>query len=110
VCAECIRTRRDESLPRAAAVHERARRDYRLPEAPPRATDGARCPLCAHECRIAEGQRGYCGLRTSRQGRLVHLAGVPQRGLLEWYRDPLSETLIIGKSHAQEVVVKVKKN
>ena len=29
-------------------------------------------------------------------------------GADEWYRDPLSETLIIGKSHAQEVVVKAK--
>jgi len=89
VCAGCIRSHPDDALPRAAAVHARARRDYRLPEAPPRATGGARCPLCAHECLIAEGQRGFCGLRTARQGHLVHLGGVPRRGLLEWYRDPL---------------------
>jgi pyruvate formate lyase activating enzyme len=28
-------------------------------------------------------------LRVNRDGRLVHLAGTPQRGLLHWYRDPL---------------------
>jgi len=38
---------------------------------------------------IAEGEYGYCGLRTVKQGKLVHLAGTPERGLLHWYRDPL---------------------
>jgi pyruvate formate lyase activating enzyme len=38
---------------------------------------------------MAEGDRGYCGLRTVRGGRLVHLAGTRRRGLLAWYRDPL---------------------
>jgi pyruvate formate lyase activating enzyme len=47
------------------------------------------CNLCSNECSIGEGERGYCGLRTVRQGKLVHLAGTPQRGLLHWYRDPL---------------------
>jgi pyruvate formate lyase activating enzyme len=28
-------------------------------------------------------------LRTVRTGKLVHLAGTPERGLLHWYRDPL---------------------
>ena len=38
---------------------------------------------------MAEGDRGYCGLRAVRDGRLVHLAGTRRRGLLAWYRDPL---------------------
>jgi pyruvate formate lyase activating enzyme len=45
--------------------------------------------LCARECSIGEGERGYCGLRTVRQGRLLHWAGIPARGLLHWYRDAL---------------------
>ena len=45
--------------------------------------------LCSNECSIGEGERGFCGLRTVHQGRLVHLAGTPQRGLLHWYRDAL---------------------
>jgi pyruvate formate lyase activating enzyme len=45
--------------------------------------------LCGNECVIGEGGQGYCGLRTVREGRLIHLAGTPERGFLQWYRDPL---------------------
>jgi pyruvate formate lyase activating enzyme len=38
---------------------------------------------------MGEGERGYCGLRAARSGKLAHLAGTPERGLLHWYRDPL---------------------
>jgi pyruvate formate lyase activating enzyme len=38
---------------------------------------------------MAEGERGFCGLREVQGGCLRHLAGVKQRGLLQWYRDPL---------------------
>lgn len=31
------------------------------------------CHLCAHDCRIAEGKRGICGVRENREGRLVSL-------------------------------------
>ncbi len=71
------------------AKHAASRRAFGLPETPPRFLGGRTCPLCSHECRIGEGERGYCGLRTVRAGRLVHLAGTPARGLLTWYRDPL---------------------
>lgn len=73
----------------AEAVHAAARRQFGLPPAPQRAPGGRPCCLCAHRCSIAEGGRGYCGLRTVEDGRLVHLAGTPARGLLQWYRDPL---------------------
>ncbi|MDQ7848891.1 MAG: radical SAM protein [Armatimonadota bacterium] len=73
----------------AAAAHAAVRRAFRMPPAPPRTAGGVRCGLCPHGCVIGEGETGYCGLRTVRRGRLVHLAGVPARGLLHWYRDPL---------------------
>jgi pyruvate formate lyase activating enzyme len=50
---------------------------------------GVRCVLCSRQCRVSEGDRGYCGLRTVTNGRLIHLAGTPRRGVLHWYRDPL---------------------
>ena len=89
VCRDCIRTRPDEALPITSALHGEVRSAFGLPVVPPRTAGGARCTLCARECVIGEGERGYCGLRTARQGRLVHLAGIPRRGLLEWYHDPL---------------------
>jgi pyruvate formate lyase activating enzyme len=44
---------------------------------------------CGAGCLIAEGERGFCGLRTVREGKLRHLAGTRRRGVLHWYRDPL---------------------
>ncbi|HID09898.1 MAG TPA: radical SAM protein [Candidatus Latescibacteria bacterium] len=89
VCLSCIRRRPEETLPYLREAHRAAREEFRLPPAPPNSPDGASCGLCARECRIGEGEMGYCGLRTVREGKLVHVAGTPERGFLHWYRDPL---------------------
>jgi pyruvate formate lyase activating enzyme len=89
LCLQCIRTRPTEALRIAESVHADARRRFDLPPFPPRTLVGVKCPLCAQQCQIAASEIGYCGLRTVRGNRLVNLAGVPGRGILEWYRDPL---------------------
>ena len=89
VCIACLRQRPIEALAVTRRAHAKTRREFGLPPEPPHTEGGVRCALCANECRIGEGERGYCGLRTVRHGRLVHLAGTPARGLLHWYRDPL---------------------
>lgn len=89
ICLDCIRRCPMEALQVAAEVHATTRRAFGLPEAPPRTEGGIRCELCVNECVIGEGERGYCGLREVRGGKLRHLAGTPERGLLHWYRDPL---------------------
>ncbi len=89
VCRTCLRERPQQALAVAEKAHAATRRVFGLPEAPPRATDGFRCGLCVWDCVIGEGETGYCGLREVRNGRLLHLAGTPDRGLLHWYRDPL---------------------
>jgi len=88
-CADCIRSHPDETLPLIREAHAAARREFGLPEAPPKAEDGVRCQLCANECSIPEGERGFCGLRENRGGKLISLAGLPSKGILHWYRDPL---------------------
>jgi pyruvate formate lyase activating enzyme len=88
-CLRCIREQPEDVLPHAHAAHEEARAAFGLPLVPPQAAGGVRCALCARECRIGEGERGFCGLRTVESGRLRHLAGTRRAGLLEWYRDPL---------------------
>ena len=89
VCGPCIRARPAEALPLIRKAHARSRNEFAQPVTPPRTPGGKRCALCVHECIIGEGELGYCGLRTVREGRLVHLAGTAERGLLHWYRDPL---------------------
>jgi pyruvate formate lyase activating enzyme len=89
ICLDCIRAQPQEAQNHALAVHAESRTSFGLPTEPPDDAHGVRCPLCVQECRIGEGERGFCGLRTVRDGRLVHLAGTPGRGVLHWYRDPL---------------------
>ncbi len=89
LCRACIAARPAEARVIAERSHRAGRRVFDLPLQPPQALGGVRCGLCSQACRIGEGERGYCGLRTVRNGRLVHLAGTPEQGLLSWYRDPL---------------------
>lgn len=89
VCCDCLRERAADARRRVEAVHARSRAEFDLPARPPRHPNGVRCALCSNECLIDENERGFCGLRTVRNGKLVHLAGTPERGLLHWYRDPL---------------------
>lgn len=89
VCLEYIRSRPREALPVADAAHAASRRLFGLPERPPRTEGGHRCGLCVHTCVIGEGERGYCGIREVQHGKLRHMAGTPDQGLLHWYRDPL---------------------
>jgi pyruvate formate lyase activating enzyme len=89
VCIECLRARPEEALVLASQAHAQERRYFGLPEEAPHVEGGIHCGLCARDCAIGEGGRGYCGLRTVREGRLEHLAGTPERGALQWYRDPL---------------------
>jgi len=89
VCVDCIRQRPEAVMPGLRRIHAETRREFDLPEAPPRAEAGVRCPLCVNECLIAEGEQGFCGLRANAGGKLVHLAGTARKGILSWYFDPL---------------------
>ncbi len=89
VCVDCVRNRFAAARPHIERAHAESRAAFGLPTRPPRQDGGVRCNLCVNECVIGEGDRGFCGLRTVRGGKLVHLAGTPARGLLSWYRDPL---------------------
>lgn len=88
-CAACIRSRPDAALPPILETHGRIRGEFDLPPEAPRTPSGVTCTLCANACRLGEGELGLCGLRTARQGRLVHLAGTPRGALVSWYDDPL---------------------
>jgi len=62
---------------------------FDLPARPPNSPEGISCGMCANNCRIEVNEKGFCGLVYNVEGRLVRLGGVPERGVLEWYYDPL---------------------
>jgi len=77
-CADCIRNKTEKILPLIRGAHTRSRDQFGLPPEPPR--HGVRCGLCVNDCRIPPGEKGYCGLRANKDGKLIHLGGTPERG------------------------------
>lgn len=107
VCLDCLQENSSQLEQTIASVHTGSRAPFNLPGAPPRSGDGIRCRICGNECQIKEGERGFCGLRTVQKGRLVHLAGKPRNGLLQWTRDPLPANCVAswvceGSNHPEE--------
>lgn len=88
VCLNCIRQCPNEAIEITAGRHAASRAAFQLPSAAPRG-GAVHCGLCVQDCWIADGEFGYCGMRSVSAGQLVHHAGSPKRGLLHWYRDPL---------------------
>jgi pyruvate formate lyase activating enzyme len=86
-CAGCIQNHFDIVWPQIKKVHDRSRVAYGLPENPPNAPDGISCGLCVHQCRIPEGETGFCGLRRAKNNRIS--GGRPHEGNLSFYFDPL---------------------
>ncbi|MEM3736540.1 MAG: radical SAM protein [Candidatus Bathyarchaeia archaeon] len=89
VCLECIRNKPEEALRVTGEAHAASRRSFNLPEFPPRNHAGLVCGGCANDCKIGEGQLGYCGLVINVEGRLLRYGGTHQEAVLEWYYDPL---------------------
>lgn len=89
VCLGCIRSQPVNIRSFIEECHKKTRIEFGLPGQPPQEKDGVKCDNCINECSIAEGQRGYCGLKENRDGRLHHIAGTGHAGLVSWYFDPL---------------------
>lgn len=87
VCRSCILEKPDKALPLALKAHYRTRASFGLPETEPRDPGGIPCRLCVHECRISEGEVGYCGLRRNKGGKIWDITA--ERGKFSWYHDPL---------------------
>lgn len=86
-CKHCILSGEEGVMDHLQHVHSETRRSSGLPSQP--GTEGPQCRICNRFCRPGLGEKGYCGLRENRDGRLRHLAGTPSRGLLEYYYDPI---------------------
>ncbi len=89
VCLRCIREKPEKALEITDKVHAESRERFGLPPKPPNDPDGLSCGMCANDCRIPEGGKGFCGLVFNLGGRLVRKGGTAKSGVLEWYYDPL---------------------
>ena len=89
VCLACIRNRPEEALAITDPAHAKSRARFGLPLKPPNDPDGIACGVCANDCRIEPGNKGFCGLVVNKGGRLVRYAGTAERGLAQYYYDPL---------------------
>jgi len=96
LCGPCLRNVSPAHEQRVALAHARTREPYGLPQAVPRNQEGVRCPLCGNACVVGKGERGFCGLRENRGGRLRHVAGGRRSGRVSWYLDPLPTNCVAG--------------
>jgi pyruvate formate lyase activating enzyme len=87
LCLDCIRRDFAQVFPLIKQAHRTARNRFGLPKQPPRADDGAKCQLCINECCIPINERGYCGLRTNKESKLV--GATASKGNVNWYYDAL---------------------
>ncbi|UCD13789.1 MAG: radical SAM protein [Thermoplasmatales archaeon] len=85
VCLSCIRITPEKAIAETEEAHKGIRKSYHLPTEPPRDLDGIQCSICANECKIGEGNEGFCGLRSTENRRLIR----PKEGVLHTYYDPL---------------------
>ncbi|MGY4707338.1 radical SAM protein [Candidatus Bipolaricaulota sp. J31] len=85
-CGRCVTRSEEGELLRPHVI---TRRSLGLPPHIPRGGT-VTCRLCANSCAPREGERGYCGLRAVRGGRLAYIwGGGADAGLLHAYYDPL---------------------
>lgn len=87
ICPECARTRPEECGSRIEQVHAESREMFGLPAKPACNPEGTVCNLCFLECRLGEGQRGYCGLRNG--GKASMRRDGRSRAQVSFYHDPL---------------------
>jgi len=88
-CPDCISRGSQAVMNSVKQVHHRVRKESGLPPETRANEDEPSCVICARNCRPARGEKGFCGLRENKDGNIVHHAGLPSRGIAEYYFDPL---------------------
>jgi len=89
VCLPCIREKPEEALKITDRVHAESRGMFGFPPKPPKDPNGISCGVCSNDCKIGIGGKGFCGLVYNMGGRLVRMGGTSEKGILQWYYDPL---------------------
>jgi len=91
VCRRCVLEEWDDAREWAEKAHKESREDFSLSICPPR--DGKACGKCVNDCRIPEGEKGFCGVRANVDGKIVSLV---EGAVVDWYYDPLPTNCVAG--------------
>lgn len=94
VCLECIRKEFKTVSGYIKEVHRKTRKDFNLPQEPPKDPDGISCKLCVNECQIPKDEKGYCGLRKNLDGKLI--GPTRANANLSYYYDSLPTNCVAG--------------
>lgn len=86
-CPDCIRAKSGALQDDLLEIHKKTRVEYKLPIQPPRTEGGKVCQQCVNRCKMAEGERGYCGVRQNLSGKIK--SSGRDWAYLEFYHDPL---------------------
>lgn len=84
VCRDCIRDHPKKSFIFIKKAHS-VRKQINLPVFPP--VKGIKCGICGNNCKIPEGEVGYCGLTKNINGKLIRKIGSFKIGLGSMYKD-----------------------
>jgi pyruvate formate lyase activating enzyme len=87
VCLDCLRSGKEAIKPFIEYAHHCSREPFQLVKSPPRNPSGIPCQVCINQCQISEGEWGYCGLRTQKEGVLQGVSS--EKGNVSWYYDGL---------------------
>jgi len=82
VCRSCIIDKPERALEITDERHAQSRTRFSLSY--PEPSQGVECGLCGNNCRIGEGDVGFCGLKRNQKGRLLR----PKELVAEAYYDP----------------------
>ncbi len=70
VCVHCIREGSEKAVDLIRSAYEKSRRLLNLPLYPPKHKNGISCNLCMNECKMDDGEWGFCGIRRNVDGRV----------------------------------------
>lgn len=88
VCRACLIEDFENCRATLEATRAAGRVPYGLPVEVPRGGKKI-CRLCGNRCSPREGEKGFCGLREVRGGKLISTSGTGREGRLDAYHDPL---------------------
>lgn len=89
LCRSCIIEKFNEHESLIYSIHKKTREKYKLEEAVPKNNGGVVCRICGNNCQIQINDKGFCGLRTNEDGKLKHVKGSENEGILSYYFDAL---------------------